>query len=53
MFAAKIVAKNPPPDKNYYKIVSEHKEIVRILMSLQGVMYLLKPDVAKLLKVWY
>lgn len=36
---------------NCYKTVSEHKEIVRIFMGLQGVMYLLKPDVLKLLEV--
>lgn len=48
---AKLVAKTPPPDRNYYKIVSENKEIIRIFMSLQGVMFLLKPDVAKLLQV--
>ncbi|XP_044272703.1 dynein axonemal heavy chain 8 [Tribolium madens] len=46
----KIIAKTPPPDRNYYKIVSENKEIIRIFMSLQGVMFLLKPDVAKLLQ---
>ncbi|CAG9764101.1 unnamed protein product [Ceutorhynchus assimilis] len=38
-----------PKDKNYYKSVSENKEIVRVYMSLQGVMYLLSPDVASLL----
>ncbi|XP_025829635.1 dynein heavy chain 8, axonemal [Agrilus planipennis] len=36
--------------KNYFKSVSEQKEIVRIFMGLQGVMYLLQPDVQKLLK---
>lgn len=35
---------------NYYKTVSEHKEIVRMYMSLQGAMYLLKPDMAKFLE---
>lgn len=38
--------------KNYYKIVAENKEIIRIFLSLQGAMYLLKPDVVKLLKVF-
>lgn len=36
---------------NYYKTVSEHKEIVRMFMSLQGAMYLTKPDVLALLEV--
>ncbi|XP_022920277.2 dynein axonemal heavy chain 8 [Onthophagus taurus] len=36
--------------RNYYKSVSEHKEIVRMFMGLQGAMYMLKPDVAKLLE---
>ncbi|XP_017775151.1 PREDICTED: dynein heavy chain 8, axonemal [Nicrophorus vespilloides] len=35
---------------NYYQTVSEHKEIVRLFMGLQGAMYLLKPDVLKLLE---
>ncbi|KAL1516507.1 hypothetical protein ABEB36_000416 [Hypothenemus hampei] len=34
---------------NYYKAVSENKEIMRVYMSLQGVLYLLNPDVAGLL----
>ncbi|KAK6618885.1 hypothetical protein RUM44_003266 [Polyplax serrata] len=33
--------------KNYYKLIAEHKEIVRNIMSLQGAMLLLKPDVLK------
>lgn len=37
--------------RNYYKTVSEHKEIVRIFMGLQGAMYLLQPDVVRLLQV--
>lgn len=37
--------------KNYYKIISENKEIVRVYMSLQGIMYLLNPDVNALLEV--
>ncbi|XP_050311595.1 dynein axonemal heavy chain 8 [Anthonomus grandis grandis] len=39
-----------PKAKNYYKSVSENKEIVRVYMSLQGVLYLLNPDVASLLE---
>ncbi|KAJ8919736.1 hypothetical protein NQ315_006264 [Exocentrus adspersus] len=35
---------------NYFKIVSENKEIVRIFMSLQGVMYLVNPDIINLLQ---
>ncbi|KAB0798200.1 hypothetical protein PPYR_09193 [Photinus pyralis] len=35
---------------NYYKQISEQKEIVRVYMGLQGAMYLLKPDVKKLLQ---
>lgn len=37
--------------KNYYKAVSENKEIIRVYMSLQGVMYLLSPDVTSLIDV--
>ncbi|EEB13574.1 ciliary dynein heavy chain, putative [Pediculus humanus corporis] len=33
--------------KNYYKLIADHKEIVRNVMSLQGAMLLLKPDVIK------
>lgn len=36
---------------NYYKSVSEHKEIIRMFMGLQGAMFMLKPDVMKLLEV--
>ncbi|KRT82784.1 hypothetical protein AMK59_4319, partial [Oryctes borbonicus] len=36
--------------KNYYKSVSEHKEIIRMFMGLQGAMFMLKPDVVKLLE---
>nr|CAI5817756.1 unnamed protein product [Callosobruchus analis] len=35
--------------KNYHKIISENKEIVRIYMSLQGVLYMLQPDVVELI----
>ncbi|KAK4886462.1 hypothetical protein RN001_002733 [Aquatica leii] len=34
---------------NYYKSVAEHKDVVRTYMRLQGVMYMLKPDIDKLL----
>lgn len=37
----------------YYKTIVEHKEIVRIYTGLQGAMYLLKPDVIRLLEVCY
>lgn len=37
--------------ENYFKTVAEHKEIVRMFMSLQGAMYLTKPDVISLLEV--
>lgn len=37
--------------RNYYKTVSEHKEIVRMFMGLQGAMYQIKPDIAILLEV--
>ncbi|KAG5868053.1 hypothetical protein JTB14_022256 [Gonioctena quinquepunctata] len=39
-----------PKASNYFKIISENKEIVRIFMSLQGVMYLVQPDVISLLE---
>lgn len=39
--------------QNYHKTVAEHKEIVRIFMSLQGAMYLTKPDVVNLLEVTF
>lgn len=32
-------------------MVSEHKDIVRSVMALQGMMYMYKPDIEKLLKV--
>lgn len=32
-------------------MVSEHKDIVRAVMALQGMMYMYKPDIEKLLKV--
>lgn len=35
---------------NYYKSVADQKEIVRVFMGLQGAMYLLQPDVNKLMK---
>ncbi|KAJ8736206.1 hypothetical protein PYW08_006862 [Mythimna loreyi] len=36
--------------KNYFRMVSEHKDIVRSVMALQGMMYMYKPDIEKLLK---
>ncbi|XP_060520516.1 dynein axonemal heavy chain 8 isoform X2 [Cylas formicarius] len=38
-----------PKLKNYYKRVSENKEIVRVYMGLQGIWYLLSPDIESLL----
>lgn len=37
--------------RSYFRMVSEHKEIVRSVMALQGMMYMYKPDIEKLLKV--
>lgn len=37
--------------RNYFRMVSEHKDIVRSVMALQGMMYKYKPDIEKLLKV--
>lgn len=37
--------------KNYYKLIADHKEIVRNVMSLQGALLLLKPDVMKCTEV--
>lgn len=37
--------------RSYFRMVSEHKEIVRSVMALQGMMYMFKPDIEKLLKV--
>ncbi|KAK9891390.1 hypothetical protein WA026_014631 [Henosepilachna vigintioctopunctata] len=39
-----------PVELNYYKQVTENKEVVRLYMSLQGVAYLVRPDVELLLK---
>ncbi|XP_072937033.1 dynein axonemal heavy chain 8 [Epargyreus clarus] len=36
--------------RNYFRMVSEHKDIVRAVMALQGMMYMFKPDIEKLLK---
>ncbi|XP_026320150.1 dynein heavy chain 8, axonemal [Hyposmocoma kahamanoa] len=36
--------------RSYFRMVSEHKEIVRSVMALQGMMYMFKPDIEKLLK---
>ncbi|CAH0727356.1 unnamed protein product, partial [Brenthis ino] len=35
--------------RNYFRMVSEHKDIVRAVMALQGMMYMFKPDIQKLL----
>ncbi|VVC98542.1 unnamed protein product [Leptidea sinapis] len=35
--------------RNYFRMVSEHKDIVRAVMALQGMMYMYKPDIEKLL----
>ncbi|XP_072395911.1 dynein axonemal heavy chain 8 [Diabrotica undecimpunctata] len=35
--------------KNYYKLIYENKEVTRVYMSLQGVIYLLQPDIENLL----
>lgn len=39
------------PNLNYYKVVSEHKEIVRMYMGLQDCIYFLKPDMQTFLEV--
>lgn len=49
VFALEIEDAGPFP--NYYKNVVEQKEITRIFMGLQGAMFLLQPDVVKLLEV--
>ncbi|CAH0592601.1 unnamed protein product [Chrysodeixis includens] len=36
--------------RNYFRMVSEHKETVRSVMALQGMMYMYKSDIEKLLK---
>ncbi|XP_061708954.1 dynein axonemal heavy chain 8 [Cydia pomonella] len=36
--------------RSYFRMVSEHKDIVRAVMALQGMMYMYKPDIEKLLK---
>ncbi|XP_045464438.1 dynein axonemal heavy chain 8-like isoform X2 [Harmonia axyridis] len=33
------------PEENYHKMVTENKEIVRVFMSLQGIISLLQPDI--------
>ncbi|XP_047042441.1 dynein axonemal heavy chain 8-like [Helicoverpa zea] len=35
--------------RSYFRMVSEHKDIVRSVMALQGMMYMYKPDIEKLL----
>ncbi|KAJ8960348.1 hypothetical protein NQ317_010573 [Molorchus minor] len=39
-----------PKQLNYFKTVSENKEVMRIYMGLQGVMYLVNPDILALLE---
>ncbi|XP_034837309.1 dynein axonemal heavy chain 8 [Maniola hyperantus] len=39
--------------RTYFRMVSEHKEIVRAVMALQGMMYMYKPDIEKLLNGYY
>ncbi|XP_022821404.1 dynein heavy chain 8, axonemal-like [Spodoptera litura] len=36
--------------RNYFRMVSEHKDIVRSVMALQGMMYMYKLDIEKRLK---
>ncbi|XP_026319440.1 dynein heavy chain 8, axonemal-like [Hyposmocoma kahamanoa] len=36
--------------RSFFRLVSEHKEIVRSVMALQGIMYMYKPDIEKLIK---
>ncbi|XP_060805314.1 dynein axonemal heavy chain 8 [Amyelois transitella] len=38
--------------RSYFRMVSEHKDIVRSVMALQGMMYMYKPDIEKLLKAY-
>ncbi|XP_037867099.1 dynein axonemal heavy chain 8 isoform X4 [Bombyx mori] len=38
--------------RNYFRMVSEHKDIVRSVMALQGMMFMYKPDIEKLLKTY-
>lgn len=37
--------------KNYYQIISDHKEIVRCVMSLQGAIMTIKEDIEDLCNV--
>lgn len=37
--------------KNYYRLIADHKEVVRNVMSMQGAVLLLKPDVMKCTEV--
>lgn len=34
--------------KNYYSIISDHKEIIRVTMGLQGIILMLKGDITTL-----
>ncbi|KOB76400.1 Uncharacterized protein OBRU01_03864 [Operophtera brumata] len=38
--------------RSYFRMVSEHKDVVRAVMALQGMMYMFKPDIEKLLKTY-
>ncbi|XP_052742928.1 dynein axonemal heavy chain 8 [Bicyclus anynana] len=38
--------------RSYFRMVSEHKDIVRAVMALQGMMYMYKPDIEKLMTAY-
>ncbi|XP_045497912.1 dynein axonemal heavy chain 8 [Colias croceus] len=38
--------------RSYFRMVSEHKDTVRAVMALQGMMYMYKPDIEKLLVIY-
>ncbi|KOX80134.1 Dynein heavy chain 8, axonemal [Melipona quadrifasciata] len=42
---------NAIPRKNYYHMISDHKEIVRSIMSLQGAIFAVKQDIDEVAKV--
>ncbi|XP_076166225.1 dynein heavy chain 8, axonemal kl-3 [Ptiloglossa arizonensis] len=44
----KILDDSNKNSKNYYQIISDHKEIVRSVMSLQGAIIALKDDIAQI-----
>lgn len=39
--------------KNYYQLISDHKEIVRCVMSLQGAIMTIKEDIEDLCNVLF